>query len=89
MLHQAKNKNSDDSTSEHALVGKGQSNQCQQEKRVNQLLSVVTQQVETPPTEGETKQIEKWNNTTMMSKTVGNCGNIALRTIANNVSQKW
>ena len=43
--------------------------------------SIVTQQVEASPTEGETKQKEKQNNTTMMSKRVGNCGNIALRTV--------
>ena len=81
LLHQAKNKNSDASNSEQVLVGKGQSDQRQQEKRVNQLPSVVTQQVEAFPTEGETKQKEKQNNTTMMSKTVGNCGNVALRTV--------
>ena len=81
LLHQVKNKNLDASTSEHASVGKGQSDQHQQEKRVNQLPSVINQQVAVSPTEGEPKQKEKQNNTTIMSKTVGNCGNIALTTI--------
>ena len=63
------------------MVGKSQSDKNQQEKRVNQLPSVVNQQVTVSLTEGEPKQKEKQNNTTMMSKTVGNCGNIALRTI--------
>lgn len=50
-------------------------------KNVNKSQSAVSHEVPTSPNEGKFKQKEHRNDTTMMSKSVGNCGNIALRTI--------
>lgn len=79
LLHQVENKSSDDSVNEHKQ-GKSQGDKCHQEKNVNQLPSTTRKNIVTP-TEGESEQKEKREDTTMMSETVESCGNIALRTI--------
>ena len=81
LLHQVENNSSDASASEHTLDGKGQADKRKQEKRQNQQSSNVAHQGAVSSTEGESKQKEQQNNTTMMSKEVSVCGNIALRTI--------
>ena len=81
LLRQVDNKSSDASASEHTLDGKGHADKRKQEKRQNQQSSNVAHQGAVSPTEGESKQKEQQNNTTMMSKEVSVFGNIALRTI--------
>ena len=79
LLHQVENMSSDYSASEHhTLDGKGQADKRKQEKRQNQLSSNVAHQ---GAVSRESEQKEQQNNTTMMSKEVSDCGNIALRTI--------
>ena len=77
LLHKVENKNLDAFVSEHTL-SKGESGKYQQEKNMNKLQGAISHEVPASPDEEEFKH---WNDTTMMSKSVGNCGNIALRTI--------
>lgn len=84
MLHQVEVK-SLGASANGKQQGKGQGDKChqekgdkcQQEKSPNKLPNAASHKT----TEGELKQKEKQDNTTMMSKTVESIGNIALRTI--------
>ena len=60
---------------------KGQEDKFQQGQNVNQSSSEISHKAVVSSTEGEPKQKDNQKNTTMMSDTVENCGNIALRTI--------
>ena len=60
---------------------KGQEDKFQQGQNVNQSSSEISHKAVVSSTEGEPKQKDNQKNTTMMSDTVENCVNIALRTI--------
>ena len=60
---------------------KGQEDKFQQGQNVNQSSSEISHKAVVSSTKGEPKQKDNQKITTMMSDTVENCGNIALRTI--------
>ena len=84
LLHQQVESISSGVTESENKHSKSQDNKFQQGQNVNQRQNVNQSPSEisvVPSTEGEPKQKDNQKNTTMMSDTFENCGNIALRTI--------
>ena len=78
LLHQQVESISSGVTESENKHSKGQDHKFQQGQNDNQSSSEISV---VPSTEGEPKQKDNQKNTTMMSDTFENCGNIALRTI--------
>ena len=81
MLHQVEKKCSTISASEHAPNNGSQGDQCKQEKGQYRVWNNISSQSVVSPTEKESKENKQQNDTTMMSRSIIDCGSIALRTV--------